>query len=116
MGIYCGALDPYPMLFAAIFNINSMAMARPNRDNNLHILATKLNVLLYFLAFVTGAASIWRREGKPMKKELFECQACRGIFSKGCTHEEALEKLKKTLETFQKKISLLSVMFVTRNS
>ena len=50
------------MLFAAIFNINSMAMAPTEQGYNLHILATKLNVLLYFLAFVTGAASVWRRE------------------------------------------------------
>ena len=50
------------MLFAAIFNINSMAMAPTEQGYNLHILATKLNVLLYFFAFVTGAASIWRRE------------------------------------------------------
>ena len=57
-----GLLILSAMLFAAIFNINSMAMAPTEQGYNLHILATKLNVLLYFLAFVTGAASIWRRE------------------------------------------------------
>ena len=50
------------MLFAAIFNINSMAMAPTEQGYNLHILATKLNVVLYILAFLTGAASMWKRE------------------------------------------------------
>ena len=34
------------MLFAAIFNINSMAMAPTEQGYGLHILATKLNVVL----------------------------------------------------------------------
>ena len=57
-----GLLILSAMLFAAIFNINSMAMAPTEQGYNLHIFATKLNVLLYILAFVTGAASMWRRE------------------------------------------------------
>ena len=57
-----GLLILSAMLFAAIFNINSMAMAPTEQGYNLHILATKLNVVLYILAFVTGAASMWKRE------------------------------------------------------
>jgi len=49
------------VLFAAIFNINSMAMAPTEQGYNLHILATKMNVVLYILAFVTGWASAWRK-------------------------------------------------------
>ena len=57
-----GLLILSAMLFAAIFNINSMAMAPTEQGYNLHILATKLNVVLYVLALVTGAASMWKRE------------------------------------------------------
>ena len=57
-----GLLILSAMLFAAIFNINSMAMAPTEQGYGLHILATKLNVVLYILAFVTGAASMWKRE------------------------------------------------------
>jgi len=57
-----GLLVVSAMLFAAIFNINSMAMAPTEQGYALHILATKLNVFLYILAFITGAASMWRRE------------------------------------------------------
>ena len=49
------------MLFAAIFNINSMAMAPTEQGYGLHILATKLNVVLYVLALFTGAAAMWKR-------------------------------------------------------
>ena len=49
------------MLFAAIFNINSMAMAPTEQGYDLHILATKLNVLLYFLLSSTGVAVTWKR-------------------------------------------------------
>ena len=55
-----GLLILSAMLFAAIFNINSMAMAPTEQGYNLHILATKLNVVLYILAFLTGAASMWK--------------------------------------------------------
>ena len=37
------------MLFAAIFNIKSMAMVPTEQGYDLHILATKLNMLLYVL-------------------------------------------------------------------
>ena len=51
------------MLFAAIFNINSMAMAPTEKGYDLHILATKLNILLYIVAFSTGVAVTWKRRG-----------------------------------------------------
>ena len=56
-----GLLILSTMLFAAIFNINSMAMAPTEQGYNLHILATKLNILLYALGLVTGAAAMWQR-------------------------------------------------------
>ena len=57
-----GLLVVSAMLFAAIFNINSMAMAPTEKGYELHILATKLNMALYVVAFVTGVAVTWKKE------------------------------------------------------
>ena len=50
------------MLFAAIFNINSMAMAPTEQGYNLHILATKLKYSLLSLAFSRERRAMWKRD------------------------------------------------------
>ena len=61
-GVYIVALDPERHVVRRDFQYQLDGDGSTEQGYGLHILATKLNVVLYILAFVTGAASMWKRE------------------------------------------------------